>query len=188
MKKTYKYQLPQNKEVKGTNVRVENGEILVDVEFEEKFEPKDGDFLVSDGCTFIYSDMKAKDKLTYSSYCGDYQICGGISIEFSNNWTPKKGCRFATPEEKADFLERLEKECKKRWNAETKQLEDIRWRAEDGKSYYYVGFDFIVRERIDERNITANENYKNNNYFRTSEAAKKVANQIKELFKNSKAE
>lgn len=102
MKKTYRYRLPQNKEVICTDVRVENGEILVDVELEEKFEPKDGDFLVSGhGCTFIYSDMKAKDKFTYSSYCGDYRICGGISIEFSNNWTLKKGCRFATPRRKS---------------------------------------------------------------------------------------
>lgn len=182
MKKTYRYRLPQNKEVICTDVRVENGEILVDVEFKEKFEPKDGDFCVSDK-RFVFILKQKINKAAYS-YCG-INAYGNIAL---NPYYSIENGRYATEQEKSDFLERLEKELHKRWNAETKQLEDIRWRAEDGKSYYYVGFDFIVRERIDERNLTANENYKNNNYFRTSEAAKKVADQIKEIFKNSKAE
>lgn len=54
MKKTYKNQLLKGMEVESTNVRVENGEVVVDVELKEKFHPKDGDFLVdNDGDVFI---------------------------------------------------------------------------------------------------------------------------------------
>lgn len=99
MKKTYKYQLPQNKEVKGTNVRVENGEILVDVEFEEQFEPKDGEQY-----WFIEDD-------------------GSVSLTLNNK------------------------------------------------------YEYIQCRRIGR-----------NNCFKTKEAAQKVADQIEEIFKNSKAE
>lgn len=189
MGKTYKFTLPQNKEVENTNVRVENGEVLVEVEFKEKFEPKDGDFLsTEDGRVFIYNSRYTS--VQYGAYCG-VDIYNNLIISDSPllpGWTGKKGCRYATPEEKADFLKRLEGEKHLRWNAEKKCLEDIRWRAEDGDEYFYVGFDYIVRNRIDERQVSANENYRNHNYFRTFEAAQKVADQIKEILKNSKAE
>lgn len=126
MKKTYKFSLPQSKEVEKTNIRVENGEILVDVEFKDKFEPKDGDFVVSSyRCVFIYSSNIASDEYTYSSYCGEYAGGCGISTTFSNNWTKREGCRYATEAEKSAFLNRLEKEYHKRWNTKTKTLEDI---------------------------------------------------------------
>ena len=44
MKKTYKFMIPQNKEVESTKVRVENGEMFVDVEFKERLDPKDGSY------------------------------------------------------------------------------------------------------------------------------------------------
>lgn len=125
MKKTYKFELPQSKEVEKTNIRVEDGKILVDVEFKEKFCPKDGDFLVSSyGKVFIYSDRPSQDKLVYSAYCAVDRI-DNIHTEFSNNWTKKEGCRLATEAEKSAFLDRLEKEHHKKWNAETKTLEEI---------------------------------------------------------------
>lgn len=189
MKKKYRNKLPKGAEVKGYIAHVDNGEIVVEVELKEKFEPKDGDFLVSaSGNVFIYSDKKTQYNNRYCCYCGKHYGNGTILTNFSDCWTEKKGCRFATPEEKAGFLKRLESEAHLRWNAENKCLEDIRWRTEYGGEYFYVGFDYIVRNRIDKRQVSANENYRNNNYFRTFEAAQKVADQIKEIFKNSKAE
>lgn len=189
MKKTYKFNLPQNKEVAKTNIRVENGEILVDVEFEDKFEPKDGDFVVSSyRCVFIYSSNIASDEYTYSSYCGEYRGGCGISTTFSNNWTKREGCRYATEAEKSAFLDRLEKEYHKRWNEKTKELEDIRWRAEAFEDYYYVDMYGRICHRRDSRDEYANALYDTCNYFRILEAAQKVADQIKEIFKNSKSE
>lgn len=60
MKKTYKFELPQNKELKSANTRVEDGKLFVDVEFQEKFDPKDGDFIYCDKCPIEFSCNKPK--------------------------------------------------------------------------------------------------------------------------------
>lgn len=188
MKKTYKYQLPQNKEVKGTNVRIENGEILVDVEFEEKFEPKDGDFCISDnGYVFIFKNEFTSNHFERSASCY-YGIDANGNLDYNLFYIIEHG-RYATEQEKANFLERLEKEYHKRWNAETKQLEDIRWKPKEGETYWFIEHDGSVSS-------TLNNKYEyiqwrrigRNNCFKTKEAAQKVADQIKEILKNSKAE
>lgn len=192
MKKTYKNRLPKNMEASSINAKVVDGEVIVEVEMKERFQPKDGDFLVSKwGCVFIYSNKKPRNKFAYSSYCGVSRVTNIISLEFSDNWTNKEGCRYATPKEKVDFLKRLEKEWNKRWNPETKELEDIRWRAEEGKYFYHIEFadkGLNVFQSTDNRGNHSSNLYARNNYFRTTDAAQKVADQIMEIFKNSKAE
>lgn len=283
MKKVYRNKLPNDVVVDNTSVQIENGELIVTITFDKPLMPKDGDFLVSElGNIFIYSDKDAANVNTYSSYCGTY-VDNDISILFSNNWTSKKGCRYATSVEESAFLERLEKEYHKKWNAkkkclediyvpkfgdiikvisdygsvrnymicimpdkeipkhdtssfydiynvnkrgclskccgyiteqetvlasepekqelfnkleeigkrwnpETKQIEDIRWRADKGKPYYVVNmFGFV--QRLTEEGLSKDELYYNiGNYFKTSEAACSFTKQVQELFKNSKAE
>lgn len=186
MEKTYKFILPQNKEVEKINIRIENDEVFVDVEFKEKFQPKDGDFLM-DGCgdVFVYNGKVTEEN--YGCHIGDAGV--GIWTHSSDKWVPMQSCRFATPEEKAAFLERLEKECGKRWNAEKKQLEDIRWEPKHGNTYWYVNEELKAEEEVySERYNFDMCNVRINNCFRTPEAAQIVADQIKEIFKNSKAE
>lgn len=280
MKKTYKNTLPKGLEVNDLDVRVENGEVVVDVYFD--FQPKDGDFLVSvEGSIFIYKPTVVLNSC--GSYCGTYLGDNDICIEDSSDWSEKTGCRYATSVEKYAFLERLKKECRRRWNAEkkcleyipqfgdivkitlrgcrdfkrdymiciypdknfseennffnlpfltlkgelvlddtggskfyksitpasakekqelfdklaeagkkwnpeTKQLEDIRWRAKKGDKYFVVNDLLNILSYKDYNNKSDNELYKIGNYFRTPEAALKAADQIKEIFKNSKAE
>lgn len=93
-----------------------------------------------------------------------------------------------TPEEKADSLERLEKECHKRWNAETKQIEDIRWIPNINEFYYYVDSCMRIGKVYNAQSVLEKEMIEKGNCFKTKEAAQKVADQIKEIFKNSKAE
>ena len=194
MKKKYRNKLPKGAEVKGYIAHVDNGEIVVEVELKDRFQPKDGDFLVSAyDCVFIYSDKEAETSDLYCCYCGEYREHLGVQTTFSDNWTEKKGCRFATPEKKSAFLEKLESEAHLRWNAETKKLEPIRWRAKFTESYFVVTNSderdsFIVKEKKECFSIFDEENYQLNNYFRTPEAAQKVADQIINIFKNSKAE
>lgn len=194
MKKKYRNRLPKDAEVKGYIAHVENGEIIVDVELKDKFLPKDGDFLVSSlGNVFIYSDKKAEYDNYYCCYCGEYDINGSVLTNFSNAWTIKTDCRFATPKEKSAFLEKLESEAHLRWNADTKKLEPIRWRAKFTESYFVVTNSderdsFIVKEKKEGFSIFDEGNYQLNNYFRTPEAAQEVADQIINIFKNSKAE
>ena len=192
MKKKYRNKLPKGAQVQGYIAHVSDGEIIVEVELKNKFLPKDGDFLIdADGDIFIYSDAKTQNGNFYSCYCGTHH--GKIRAAFCYNWVDKEGCRFATPEEKSAFLKRLETEEHLRWNAETKKLEPIRWRAEFGENYFVVTNSkernsFIVKEKRECSSIFDEENYQLNNYFRTPEAAQKVADQIINIFKNAKVE
>lgn len=188
MEKTYKFELPQNKEVENTKVRIEGGKVFVEVEFKERFEPKDGDFLCSSGDLFIYNGKQSV--YSYGAYVGVMRTLNRTPRKITEDyWAVKENCRYATPEEKADFLARLEKECGKRWNADTKQLEDIRWKPKHGETYWYVDEKFTVLEEAYSKNCNYDaNNVEVNNCFRSKEAAQKVADQIKEIFKNSKAE
>lgn len=187
MKRTYVNRLPKGEDVKNTNVRVENGELIVEVEFKEKFEPKDGDFCVTEnGCIFIYnSNYKLRSNALLGYYVG-IDCYNDITINEDNRFGFSNEVRCATPEEKDAFLARLKKECHNRWNPETKKLEDIRWKPKKGEIFYYIntGYD-VVRSQF---NLSTIHVVENNNCFKNEEAAQKVADQIKEIFKNSKAE
>lgn len=282
MKKTYKFELPQNKEVEISNTRVEDGKLFVEVEFKERFEPKDGDFLVGNTGIFICK-IGEKDNQIYA-YAGidNGKVC--VDVE-GIIWNLRSNCRYATTEEKAAFLERLEKgfhkkwnpekkclediyipkfgdiikfvnhntpfkrdyliciypdtsdplilykrdffnianldldgnlsfhcanffdretkvypasesekqelfeklaEVGKRWNPENKKLENIRWIPKNGGIYWYVTEDLVVAEtRFSDINNADIFKVKCNNCFKTQEAAQKVVDQIKEIFKNS---
>lgn len=126
MNKTYKYTLPKGMEVKKTNVRVENGQILVDVELKERFEPKDGDFLMGEltEAVIIYKSTNIDGGVV--SYTGGTLVKNThISLRTDCGWGYTESYRYATEEEKSAFLERLEKELHKRWNKDKKCLEDI---------------------------------------------------------------
>lgn len=68
MEKIYKFDIPQNKEVESTNVRIEDGKVFVNVKFKERFEPKDGDFLVIENDVFIYNGKQTEE--SYGAYVG----------------------------------------------------------------------------------------------------------------------
>lgn len=93
----------------------------------------------------------------------------------------------ATEAEKKLLIDKVA-EVNKRWNEEKKCLENVRWRAKKGKLYRWVSADGYVKESTDEHGECDNCYYNSGNYFKTEEAAEKVAEQIREIFKNSKAE
>lgn len=290
MKKTYKFEIPQNKELKSANTRVEDGKLFVDVEFQEKFDPKDGDFLYCKDCGVFICRGNSPYEGTLRAYIGINR--GGELVEqpelFLNTtyWCWMGDCRYATPEEKAAFLERLEKKCHKkwnsekkclediyipkfgdivridhpdineykrqyvisifpdkevpntsvsgffdicgidmdgnlffegkayynygyvspasesekqelfskledvglRWNSETKSFENIRWRAGQLCEYYSIDSNYTIKRYVESFSIEDFKRYTNGNYFRTPEAAQKVADQIKDIFKKSKVE
>ena len=96
--------------------------------------------------------------------------------------------RPATEEEKRYLFNALAN-ISYRWNAEKKELERLkRWRACVGCRYYAINMDFSIDELIESADGTDKTMYLVGNYFRTREAAERVAEQIREIFKNSKAE
>lgn len=98
-----------------------------------------------------------------------------------------KSIRLASELEKNKLFNKLA-EVGKRWNEETKQLEDIRWRAGQLCEYYSIDFNYTIKRYVESFSIEDFKRYTNGNYFRTPEAAQKVADQIKDIFKKSKVE
>lgn len=187
---------------------------------EQKYEPKDGDFIKlkwETNATFptdwvrkyytiereaigVFKEIKECDNINYLFCHIVYFLDEGIDNRPVFLYG-EKGCteyamgkvstfdeiRPATEEEKKLLIDKLA-EVGKRWNPKTKTIEDVRWRAVYETEYFYIDNYFNVirarelNERVDElRN-------KLSNYFKTREAAENVAEQIREVFKNSKVE
>lgn len=197
MKRTYVNRLPKGENGTVKYARIENGQLIVDVEFEKKFEPKDGDFLTYECCNrkgiFIFKNGSQKGFA--GCYCGisselpNNGLEGELCLHNSDCWESLYYCRPSKKEEIDFFLNRIKCERKKRWNAEKKCLEDIRWRAEKNGLYYFLVFCEItfIHSCIDIYISRDNIRYYTGNYFKTREAAQKVADEIQKIFKNSKA-
>lgn len=219
MKKQYKIQLPKGKKVTTTNVDFEDGVMTVNLELEnrkeQKYEPKDGDFvkIEQEGKLYFtpdlgigYSDKEPSigifksietDEGKELLFCyitlildSQYEVLLPLEHEghtYSVGEVSNLKVSPATEAEKKLLIEKLAG-IGKRWNEETRTIEDVRWRAEKGKPYYYIiGFDSIVGT-TDEKLLCDENRYEANNYFKTREAAEKAAEQIREIFKNSKPE
>lgn len=149
------------------------------------------------------------DDINNNSYKRNYMICIYPNKNFSetdgffnppflslngrlilNDTGGSKYCNsiiLASESEKQELFDKLA-EVGKRWNPETKQLEDIRWRAKIGESYYVVNMVGSIRKMIEEGLSKDDVYHSVGNYFKSSEAACRLTNQIREIFKNSKAE
>lgn len=181
----------------------------------QKYEPKDGDFvkIEQEGTLYFTPDLgigysekepsigifksiemnKWKELLyCYITLIRDSQYKVLLPLEheghtYSVGEVSNLKVSPATEEEKKLLIEKLA-EVGKRWNEEKKCLENVRWRAKKGKLYRWVSADGYVKESTDEHGECDNCYYNSGNYFKTEEAAEKIAEQIREIFKNSKAE
>ena len=70
-----------------------------------------------------------------------------------------------------------------RWNAEEKKVEKIRWRAEDGEEYCYVGNRGIIMVDKEDGHCADENRHEFGNYFRTKEDARKAAELVKATLK-----
>lgn len=190
--------LPKGKEAKNVQFKVEDGKIEVIYDLEDKFEPKFGDIVrveshslafERDYTICIYPNRNEQYGQCYIEDFFDIaniDMSGRLCFSCGNVPVGRLNIVRASESEKQELFDKLA-EVGKRWNPETKQIEDIRWTPKDDEIYYYVeswGDIGCSRKQpiIDEIRIVIN------NCFKTEEAAQKVANSIKEIFKNSKAE
>lgn len=158
----------------------------VTTEFEtEKWEPKDGDFVsTNDGIVAIYAGTNETGYII--SYAGC--ISCFLTTKKDSGWGYTREFHPATEEEKQRLLDKL-KEAGYHWNPEKKEVEKIpRWRAIEGGSYYHLNCFLDVIKASEAKDMSDNVRYNLGNYFHTREAAKKVTDKIKEIFKESKAE
>ena len=183
MEQNFKIAVPE-----GCTANIEKKDNFVIVTFEpDKWEPKDGDILSDKVCgnIFIFRKKEHNDCYCYAGLLYD----SSLYIDPVDFWTSRlKEYGPATEEEKQRLFDALAKKGK-RWNAEEKRIEDLpRWRANFAEFYFYIEDDFSIGLYSDIRDGTDESYYKSGNYFKTLEAAENVACQIREIFKNSKAE
>ena len=181
----------------GCSAKIEQQDGFLVVVFEQKKEekwvPKDGDIIACDengyiySCIIIYAGLIEKDKVT--AYAG-VVVKGEESIELSSgaSWGRIKDYRPATDAEKQRLFDALAKKGK-RWNPETKQIENLpRWRAKDGEKYYFVSDCLDVDFNSEDSDEYDDSYYAAGNYFKTEEAAERAAEKIREILKESEAE
>ena len=190
MNKTYKIMLPRNKEAQNIRTNIKDGTIEVEVELKKKWQPRDGEICFAKTSSGMWKFILIYGKTDYP--CIYNESHSGWVLDYSTKWDYSI-IRPATDSEKQLLFDALAKEGKM-WDAEKKQVVDLpRWRAENGEEY----FDVIISpnniriykfcKNADCYSFIRNYNIKDNR-FKTKEAAKRVAEQIREIFKNSKAE
>ena len=127
MNKTYKIQLPRNKEAYNVKANIKNGTIDVEVKLKEKLVLKSGDI--------FYAEAKDLDNWKFILIYGDSEHPGIFKCK-DNDWSfynfnPDWGyviIRLATDSEKQLLFDALAKEGKM-WDAEKKAVVDLpRWR------------------------------------------------------------
>lgn len=194
MEKDFKIELPEG--VKITDIQStlnENGTVAtITMCIKEEYVPKNGDFVRIVGnfqeCIAIYNvesdTWQKQSKLFFHALLGKTDEKLVI-----NDWAYSREVFPATTDEILKLEAALAKKGK-RWNPDKKCIEDLpRWRAEKKEGYYYIsGNKLEVEASIDLYSLCDNDYYNAKNYFKTREAAEKVASQIREIFKNSKAE
>ena len=159
---------------------------------EQKYEPKDGDFVyVKAGYEHIaiFKKEVGEDMYVYANWNMSFSVskitvCDSIPLYYINDI---KEIRPATERERKILIDKLA-EVGKRWNEEKKCLEDVRWRAKKGCSYYYINPELYIDIEHDVLASIDDKYYNMGNYFKTEEAAEKTAEQIRNIFKNSKSE
>lgn len=158
-----------------------------EVNVEEKFQPKDGDIIAfgmnpDNLCVGIFHRFGEFN--THE----DYVTLNCYGINFNEVDWATENMRPATVADKQRLFNALAKEGK-RWNAEKKCIEDLpRWRAKANETYYFIGIDVEVIENKEYGGCIDDACYSAGNYFKTREAAERVAGQIREIFKDSKPE
>ena len=168
----------------GCKAIVKDGSVV----FEKVQDFKDGDVLTSlfdNKVVFIFKEDELKQKDNKNGYyvclTADYFI--DVSTKDSLSFCGyKEDVRLATDEEKQLLFDKM-KEQGLRWNAEEKRVEKIRWRAEEGKEYYYVGNQGSVIIDIEGDYCIDEKRHKSGNYFRTSAQAEEAAKRMKEVLR-----
>ena len=126
MNKTYKIQLPRNKEAQNIRTNIKDGTIEVEVELNEKWEPKDGEICyITSRYSFIsvFKSQENNDIHTYIDFwVDDNSLVNNVNSNLCSIANIRE-FRPATDSEKQLLFDALAKEGKM-WDAEGKQVVD----------------------------------------------------------------
>lgn len=194
MERRYIMQLPRGAKVSSTDIKCEDGKIVLTAQLEE-WRPEDGDLVyVKAGYEYIavYKDETVDDLYVYANLNMSFSISKIVVCDTNPLCCIHdiKELRPVTNSEKQMFLAAMAKEGK-RWNVEKKVMEDTRWSAKEGGVYYYLTLSdsgYLISLAQDMISRPDFNRYLSGNYFKTEKAARIAGNQIMELLKKSKAE
>lgn len=137
--------IKNNNEMIDATIEMVDGIMVVSPK-EVKFEPKDGDVIVSGGDThFVAIFEKMKEK--YSFYYYSLLVLEGDKRPQINNWASFLNVRPATEEEKKKLFDKLAEEGLA-WDAERKELVKIKWKPYEGCNIYYPSYNTITANFI----------------------------------------
>ena len=167
----------------GCSAKIEQQDGSLVVVFEpKKWEPKDGD-IVAFGSSGI-GIFKEFDPYGHT----DYATLTESDTYINQRAWVNANIRPATDAEKQRLFDALAKKGK-RWNPETKQIEDLpRWRAKIGEKYYFISDCLDVDFNSEDSDEYDDSYYAADNYFKTEEAAERAAEKIRKILKESEAE
>jgi len=169
----------------GCKAQINGNEVVIE-KYENEF--KDGDVLTllrNNKAVFIFREDELKQKNNENGYYVGYTASYCIDVPTKGSplfYGHRNEVRLATDEEKQFLFDKM-KEQGLRWNAEEKRVEKIRWRAEDGKGYCYVGYLGSVSVEIENGHWADKIRHEFGNYFRTSEQAEEAAEVVKEALR-----
>ena len=157
----------------------------------EKWEPRDGEICYIEAYyehIFIFNKLD-DNVIAYVAFTPcTKQLSNFNKIAIICDTDDIRKFRPATDFEKQMLFDALAKEGKM-WDAQKKAVVDLpRWRAKKGELYFFIDPFWEVSSDIDDRTSPHDSLYWGGNYFKTEEAAWKTIEQIREIFKNSKAE
>lgn len=151
----------------------------------EEWQPKDGEI--------VFAETNTGNQHFIFPYCHMEQVVlhdikGKFELDLDRCRYIYTFFRPATEEEKKMLNDAL-KEKGIRWNEEEKKVEKMpRWRANCGKKYFFIDENTDVQTATEGHFICDDNLYIVSNYFKTEEAAERVAEQVREIFRKSKEE
>ena len=159
----------------GCKAEIKDGVITIEKERTETPKFKDGDFVTSIGGRVMGIVYECRDNngdpVIYMHWDNDSKLG-----QFKK-WRAEV-FRLATEKERQTITAQMA-EQNLRWNAEEKELEWIRWRAEDGEEYCYVGNQGIIMVDKEDGHCADKNRHEFGNYFRTREQAEGAAKLVK---------
>ena len=126
-------------------------------------------YRIEDGELHTYADFSKRNG----------QLFIGIGELCKINQIPSIG--FSTTEERQALFDKIEEQEHKKWNEETKELENIFWRAKKGEKFLVISVYGRVECLTEYNNILSDRLYSFRNYFKTEELAKQASGKIKVL-------
>lgn len=165
----------------GCTAIIEDGMVIFKKKESEEQEFKRGDVIVSKMNEILIVDVHSFENRILRSFV-NIKEDGTLFNSSYSLWNECHAWRLATEEEKQLLFDKM-KEQGLRWNAEEKRVEPIRWRAESGKEYYYVGDQGILMVDTEDGHIANANRYKFGNYFHTKEQVKEAAKRVNETLR-----